>query len=81
MVDGLTAMGLEVMTPAEPENRAGNAAFVRLNPQSVVLAAEKDGLYLWGDNGRIRASAHLFTTDDDIPTFLDRLAGYLRASG
>ena len=77
MVEGLTALDLDVMTPAQPEKRAGNAAFVRLNPQSVVLAAEKDGIFLWGDNGRIRASAHLFTTSEEIEAFLDRLPGYL----
>ena len=77
MVEGLTALDLDVMTPAQPEKRAGNAAFVRLNPQSVVLAAEKDGIFLWGDNGRIRASAHLFTTSEEIEAFLDRLPSYL----
>jgi selenocysteine lyase/cysteine desulfurase len=77
MVEGLTALGLDVMTPAQPENRAGNVAFVRSNPQPVVLAAEKDSIFIWGDNGRIRASAHLFTTSEDIEIFLDRLPGYL----
>lgn len=77
MIAGMTALGLDVMTPAQPENRAGNVAFVRSNPQPVVLAAEKDSIFIWGDNGRIRASAHLFTTSEDIEIFLDRLPGYL----
>jgi selenocysteine lyase/cysteine desulfurase len=77
MIDGMTALGLDVMTPTDPNQRAGNAAFVRLNPQSVVQAAEKDSILLWGDNGRIRASAHLFTTGEDIEVFLDRLPEYL----
>ena len=77
MIEGMTALGLEVMTPTEPDARAGNAAFVRLDTQPVVRAAEKDGIFIWGDNGRIRASAHLFTTGEDIEIFLDRLPSYL----
>ena len=77
MIKGMTALGLEVMTPAEPGSRAGNVAFVRLDTQSVVRKAEKDDILIWGDNGRIRASAHLFTTGADIEIFLDRLPDYL----
>jgi selenocysteine lyase/cysteine desulfurase len=42
-----------------------------------VRKAEEDGILIWGDNGRIRASAHLFTTSEDIEVFLDRLPEYL----
>jgi selenocysteine lyase/cysteine desulfurase len=73
----MTTLGLEVMTPAEPESRAGNAAFVRSDTGSFIRKAGEDGILVWGDNGRIRASAHLFTTREDIERFLDRLPGYL----
>jgi selenocysteine lyase/cysteine desulfurase len=77
MIDGMNALGLDVMTPVEPEWRAGNAAFARLDTRSAVRKAEEDGILIWGDNGRIRASAHLFTTSEDIEVFLDRLPEYL----
>jgi selenocysteine lyase/cysteine desulfurase len=77
MVQGMTAMGLDVMTPPDAENRAGNAAFLRSDTWPVIERAMKDHILIWGDNGRIRASAHLFTTRDDIEVFLDRLPGYL----
>jgi selenocysteine lyase/cysteine desulfurase len=73
----MTTLGLEVMTPAEPESRAGNAAFARSDTRSFMRKASADGILVWGDNGRIRASAHLFTTREDIEFFLDRLPGYL----
>ena len=77
LIAGMTKLGLEVMTPAAPESRAGNAAFARSDTSSFIRKASADGILVWGDNGRIRASAHLFTTPDDIEYFLDRLPGYL----
>ena len=64
MIDGMTALGLDVMTPAAPGEQAGNAAFARADP-AAIAKAEMDGIYLWGDKGRIRASAHVFTTEAD----------------
>jgi selenocysteine lyase/cysteine desulfurase len=44
---------------------------------SFLRKADADGILVWGDNGRIRVSAHLFTTREDIELFLERLPGYL----
>ena len=77
MVEGMTALGLEVMTPRSLAQRAGNAAFVRSDTWPVIRKAREDGILIWGDSGRIRASAHLFTTRDDVEVFLGRLPGYL----
>lgn len=77
MLAGFAALGLEAMTPARPGEQAGNAAFVCADPADLVARAEADGILVWGDNRRIRASAHLFTTADDIEALLDRLPGYL----
>jgi len=77
LVAGMTRLGLEVMTPAAPEWRAANAAFVHADTASFITRASADGVLVWGDSGRIRASAHLFTTGADVELFLDRLPGYL----
>lgn len=77
LVAGMTALGLDVMTPDRPGARAANAAFACADPEAVVRKARQDGILVWGDNGRVRASAHLFTTDDEIGRFLDRLPAYL----
>jgi selenocysteine lyase/cysteine desulfurase len=77
LVEGMAALGLDVMTPTDPASRAGNAAFARLDTGSFIQKAKQDGILIWGDNGRIRASAHLFTTREDIEFFLARLPGYL----
>ena len=60
---GWLALSLDVMTPAAPREQAGHAAFACADPAAIVARAEADGIYLWGDNGRIRASAHVFTSE------------------
>ena len=77
LIAGMEANGLEVMTPSAPGEQAGNAAFVCEDPRAFVAKAEADGIYVWGDNGRVRVSAHLFTSNDDVETFLEKLPGYL----
>jgi selenocysteine lyase/cysteine desulfurase len=77
LVDGMTAAGLNVMTPADPRQRAANAAFHYPDTESFVRKAQQDGVLVWGDNDRIRVSAHLFTTEADVDRFLDRLPNYL----
>ena len=77
MITCMEANGLEVMTPSAPGEQAGNAAFVCEDPRAFVTKAEADGIYVWGDNGRVRVSAHLFTSNDDVETFLEKMPGYL----
>lgn len=77
MAEGMNALGLDVMTPLAADRRAGNAAFVHESPDSVVAAAERENILIWGDQGRVRASAHLFTTEEDVEIFLKRLPDFL----
>jgi len=77
LVDGMKAAGLDVMTPDDSGQRAANAAFHHPDTEKFVRKAQKDGVLVWGDNDRIRASAHLFTTEADVDRFLDRLPHYL----
>jgi selenocysteine lyase/cysteine desulfurase len=81
MAEGMAALGLEVMTPAEAPRRAGNAAFVHGDPGAVVRRAAAEDILVWGDNGRVRASAHLFVTGQDVERFLDRLPALLQRTG
>ena len=78
LVAGMAALNLDVMTPSAPESRAANAAFLWPDPERLVRKAAAEGILVWGDNGRIRASAHLFTTPEDVERFLARLPIYIR---
>ena len=77
MVEGLHDFGLDVMTPSAASERAGNAAFAWPDCEGVVRKAAAENVFVWGDNARVRASAHLFTTGDDVETFLRRLPSFL----
>lgn len=77
MVEGMAALGLDVMTPAEPARRAASAAFAHPESETVMHRAAEEGILVWADNGRVRASAHLFTPADDIERFLARLPALL----
>ena len=77
LVEGLAGLGLDVMTPAEPARRAGNAAFPHAEGDAVMRRAAAEGFLVWSDNGRVRLSAHLFTAEDDVARLLERLPAFL----
>ena len=78
MIIGMSEIGLEVMTSSEHGAHAGNVAFAYAEPKNLVARAAEDKIYIWGDNKRVRASAHVFTTNEDVDIFLSKLPGYLK---
>ena len=78
LIAGLTGRGLEVMTPAGPERHAGNVCFRGPDPEAVMQRAAEEDILIWADNGRVRLSAHLFTTEEDVEILLERLPEFLR---
>ena len=73
--DKVAAIGLPIMTPAEPAHRAGSVAFIHHQPERLRQALEAAGVLVTGEYGRVRASVHVHTTTAD----LDRLDAQLRA--
>lgn len=76
-MDGIKAASLDVMPPADSGQRPANSAFHHPDTENFARKAQQDGVLVWGDNDRIRASAHLFTTEGDVDRFQDRLPHYL----
>ena len=74
----LSGLALEVITPDNPEERAGNIAFAHTDDASLVRQAAAAGILLWDGNGRVRASVHLFNTQADIDSYIDWLAAVAR---
>ena len=66
-----------MITPTAPHEIAGNAAFAFNGPEHFVKRAAEDGILVWGDNNRVRVSAHVFTTAKDVDVFLENLPKYL----
>ncbi len=64
----LTALGLPVMTPEPAAARAGSIAFEHADPEAIRETLEAARVLVTGEYGRVRASVHAYTTDDDLIT-------------
>ncbi|MFK7693158.1 aminotransferase class V-fold PLP-dependent enzyme [Paenibacillus sp. HJGM_3] len=73
LINHLSSLGFEVMTPAKPASRAGNIAVSF--PQGGELAdlLRKQDVLVWGGDGRLRASIHAYNDMADI----EKLVGLL----
>ncbi|GAB4128909.1 MAG: aminotransferase class V-fold PLP-dependent enzyme [Roseiflexaceae bacterium] len=66
----LVDLGLEVITPEPEAERAGNICFVHPQAEQIARLGLRHGMQLWGSEGRMRISIHLYTDDADIDAFL-----------
>ncbi len=62
----LVALGVPVMTPEPAAARAGSIAFEHADPLAVREALEAVDVLVTGELGRVRASVHVYTTDEDL---------------
>ena len=70
---GIARLGLTLLTPSEPEFSSGILSFVHPHPHELALALRQAGVVVWGGDGRVRASVHLYNCENDIARFLDQL--------
>ncbi|MCC6179584.1 MAG: aminotransferase class V-fold PLP-dependent enzyme [Chloroflexi bacterium] len=64
--EGLAELDLHVLTPAEPERRAGNVCIARADGTAFAEALAERGVLVWEADGRIRYSVHLYNDGDDV---------------
>jgi len=74
LLAALHKMGLEVLTPDAPDERAGNICFAHPEPRQLVDRAAAENILFWGDVGRVRVSIHLFNDEADIDRLIEFLA-------
>jgi selenocysteine lyase/cysteine desulfurase len=74
-------LGLHLLTPADPDRRAGIVAFADPRAQQIGDALAAQGVIAWYRDGRVRFSPHFYTGDADIqelreilPVVLDSLS-------
>ncbi len=79
LIHHLQGLGYQVMTPADPQLRAGNISIVCPNGEKVAEALAAEKIYIWGGDNRIRASIHAFVDQEDIDSFLSALQRYFPA--
>jgi cysteine desulfurase/selenocysteine lyase len=64
--EGLSEIGLEVLTPAEPSRRAGNVCIARTDGSRFAELLGDRGVLVWEADGRVRYSAHLYNDSADV---------------
>jgi selenocysteine lyase/cysteine desulfurase len=73
LLDGLAELPLEVITPLDPERRAGIVSWLDDDPRATAAALAARGVAVSGSSGRIRAGIHLYNDDRDIDRLLDAM--------
>jgi cysteine desulfurase / selenocysteine lyase len=77
---GLAKLGLPVLTPEAPEERAGNIVFASDRSADVERALREAGVLVWAGDGRVRLSVHAYNDEADVARALAVL-GDLTARG
>lgn len=75
--DGLAALGLDVLTPPEPEYASGIVSFLHPLAEKIGQVLDREGVIVWAGDGRLRASVHVYNDAEDISRFLGILAALL----
>jgi selenocysteine lyase/cysteine desulfurase len=73
LIEELEQLGYEVMTPFDPDKRAGNISMVCSQGEDVADSLRRQGIYVWGGDNRLRASVHAFNDSKDIGNFITAL--------
>lgn len=71
--EGLIARGRVVMTPDAPRQRAGNTCFVEADAEALTSGLAERGVQVWGSEGRIRVSGHVYNSAEDVDRFFAAL--------
>ena len=77
LIEGLRQRGRDVVTPERREERAGNVCFLADDASGLAERLAERGVLVWGSEGRVRVSAHLYDDAGDVERFfaeLDRCA-------
>jgi cysteine desulfurase/selenocysteine lyase len=75
--EGLCALGLDLLTPPEPEYASGIVSFADPAAKAIGAALQRQGVVVWSGDNRVRASVYLYNRDADIERYLAVLASVL----
>ena len=67
----LAERGIQPLTPRDPARRGPNVAFAWPDPEGLTAKLAKQNVLIWGDNGRVRVSFHVYNDQSDIERFLN----------
>jgi cysteine desulfurase / selenocysteine lyase len=69
----LVERGFPVITPEAREERAGNVCFLEPDAQGLADRLADRGVLVWGGEGRIRVSTHVYNDGEDVGRLLEAL--------
>jgi cysteine desulfurase / selenocysteine lyase len=69
----LARQGLPITTPVALDERAGNICFLHPHAEELARLAAERGIQIWGGDGRVRVSVHLYVTPEDVAVFVAAL--------
>ena len=72
--EGLATLGIETLASPDPAERAGILVFERPDPEVIAAELGRHRIVVWGRDGRVRLSPHLYTADADVDRALDAIA-------
>jgi len=78
LISGLLSAGIRPLTPAEPQARASIISFETTQPERIAAELARRRVHLWGRNGRLRISPHLYNDERDIEAVLVHLVELAR---
>lgn len=73
LTEGLRARGQTLITPAAPTARAGNICFLAGDAPELATRLAARNVLVWGGEGRLRISAHLYNDATDVASFFTAL--------
>lgn len=69
----LASLGLSMLTPPDAGSASGIVAFEHPRAREIGAALEREGVIVWGGDGRVRCSLHLYNDEADAQRYIDRL--------
>jgi len=76
LLAGLIEAGVDPLTPLDPQARAAIVSFESSHAEEIALTLARRGVHVWGRDGRVRMSPHLYNTESDIDALLGALADF-----
>jgi cysteine desulfurase/selenocysteine lyase len=67
---GLKQLGVPLLTPADPADRAGIVAFACPTSESIKQQLIARGIFTHGDDSRLRAAIHWYNTAEQVGRYV-----------
>ena len=74
LVEELERLGVDLITPQQPEKRAGIISFLDEDGEGIAEKLVRQGIHVWGGDGRVRISVHLYNDHHDVESLIAALS-------